>query len=134
MASPKLSVRLDPQLYTTLVKLAQVERKTVTEMTAELLELGIGRKQTPESAVLDEMRLANAQMAELVARTLKASAGARYFSRLAVTYAQDMTQYLAALAQNVNVDQGSNQKLMAQFEQKSKEFEKHYLEDPFEKI
>ena len=38
MASPKISVRLDNDTYSNLLKLAQLERKTITELVRELIE------------------------------------------------------------------------------------------------
>lgn len=48
MASPKVSVRLDSETYANLLKLAQVERKTITELVRELIDLGLTKREASE--------------------------------------------------------------------------------------
>jgi len=131
MASPAVSIRLSAETYRILVTLAETERKTVTEMTRELIEQGLGKRTTLEAELLNEIRLLRTELSESASRAVKAGAGSRYFAQLATSFALDMTQYLAALAQSVRIDPNTKQEQMGQFEQKAKEFEEHFLKDPW---
>ena len=83
MASPKVSVRLDNETYVNLLKLAQVERKTITELVRELIDLGLAMKETAEpeqdsGAVLKRLDVLEMHIGELLMKAVKAGAGARF--------------------------------------------------------
>ena len=120
----------------TIRELARLERKSVTELVTELPELGMHKKATSEEQVLTELRMMSAQLGDLTARAVKASAGARWFARMSTTYSQEMTQYLAEMAKNTDmrIDKEVMKQQMAQFEKNSKSFEEHYLQDPWDKL
>ena len=133
---PKLSFRVDHDTYKTLKTLADLDNKTISDYTREVIEIGIGKKITAEQHMLDEFRLLCSQLNELTARAIKAGAGAKYYSQMSTNYAQEMTQYLAKLAEeaNLRVDPKVTKKQKEMYEKESKQYEQHYLEAPWDKI
>ncbi|MBJ7900931.1 MAG: hypothetical protein GC158_13680 [Cyanobacteria bacterium RI_101] len=128
---PKLSFRVDPDTYNTLKTLADMEHKTISDFTREVIEIGIGKKTTAEQQMLEEFRFTCAQMGEFTARAVKAAAGSRYFARLSAMYAMDITQYVTS---GEPMTEKTKSQLMAQYEAKAKEFEEHLIKDPWETL
>lgn len=115
MASPQVTVRMDPESYKALVMLARVEEKTIAELTRALIEDGLkARKSTkiPESSHvierLDEVlnllkrqpgdkpdvsmtaaRL-ESRLMELVLKAIRAAAAGQSYARQAAIAAQDI--------------------------------------------
>lgn len=133
---PKLSFRVDHDTYNTLKSLADMENKSLSDYTREVIEIGIGKKITAEQQMLDEFRLTCAEMKDFMARAVKASAGALWFSRMGIKYNQEMTQYLSELARqsNVKIDNKSSEKKMADCDEMAQKYEKHYLEASWDKL
>ncbi len=94
MASPQITVRLDSEVYKTLVKLAQVERKNLAELTRELIEQGLGKHQSIETEVLDRLNSMSAELAELIARAVKLSGQASYYASLSCANAEETAHYV----------------------------------------
>jgi hypothetical protein len=104
MPSPKLSVRVSPETYETLLKLAEVEKVSLIDLVRELIELGLGKKTKPEEdeiTVLERIDAMNADvweankvLLEFLGRGIKAAAGARYFAALSVDLTKQLTQLI----------------------------------------
>jgi len=133
---PKLSFRVDPDTYKTLKTLADMDNKTLSDYTREVIEIGIGKKITAEQQMLDEFRLLCSQLSDFTARAVKAGAGAKYYAQMSTNYAQEMTQYLAELTKqaNLQVDPQVTKSQKAMYEKESKQFEQFYLEAPWDKL
>lgn len=135
MPSPKLSLRVQPETYKTLLKLAELEGKTVTEMTRELIEQGLGKRSTIEQDLLDEMRMIRIEMGELTARAVKAGGHAAYFAKLASESSDETAHYVTtAIAGGQVLDSESKKQRAEARRKKSKEVADVYLNAPFEKI
>lgn len=131
MPSPSVTVRLREETHQALVALAKAENKTTAQLTRELIEHGLGKQITAEDAILNELRFMNIQLGDLSARAVKAAAGGRYFARLAASYAMDITQYVTT---GTPMNQQTKDQLLAQNEQKSREFEDHFMKDSWENL
>lgn len=137
MASPKLSFRLPEETYKTLLKLAELERKTVTEMCKELIEGGLGKRATVEQDLLDEMRMMRIEMGELTARAVKASGHASYYSKLACESSEETSHFITTnpkLEGGQVLDNESKSQRSQARAKKKKEIADYYLTAPFEKI
>jgi hypothetical protein len=55
-ASPQVTARLDESTYKALLKLAELEQKTIADVTRELIQLGLGKKEAPELEQLEKVR------------------------------------------------------------------------------
>jgi phosphoserine phosphatase len=128
---PMVGVKLEPEMHVAIAKLAALEKKTVSEVVRELIEAGLARTARPDTQLIDELTLMHRQLAELGLRTLKASAGAKYFARLTTAFAQDLTSYVT---RDEVLDQQTKQKQMEQFDRKCQELEDHFLKDPFNRL
>lgn len=51
-----MTVRLDEGTYKALVKLAELDQKTIADVTRELIQIGLGKQQAPESEQLEKVR------------------------------------------------------------------------------
>ena len=99
MASPKISVRLEPETYANLLKLAQLERKTITELVRELIDKGLVAQQQPagttdQAAILKRLDVMEMHFGELLVKAVKTGASARFLSRLAVSFGSDTVSWL----------------------------------------
>jgi len=93
MASPQVTVRLEPETYKTLIKLAELEKKTVAEMTRELIEQGLGKRQTIEDDLLTELRMLRMELGDLMARAVKVGGITSYYARMATIYTAETMHY-----------------------------------------
>lgn len=135
MASPQVTVRLEPETYKTLVKLAQTERKNLAELTRELIEQGLGRHQSIETEVLDRLNVMSTELAELTARAVKASAASLYFAKLATDFTQETAHFVTtSKIEGQPLDQETKRQRTANWDKKAKEFEQIFLTAPFEKL
>lgn len=137
MASPQVTVRLDPETYKTLVKLAQVERKKLAELTRELIEQGIGRHQSIETEVLDRLNQMSMELGELMGRAVKASGHAAYYSKLASEASDETAHFITTnpkLEGGQVLDAESRSQRAQTRRKKMKEVADFYLTQPFEKI
>lgn len=137
MPSPKLSVRVSDETYATLLKLAEIEKKTMTELVKELIEQGLGKRQNIEQDLLDEIRMLRMEAGEFIARAIKASAHAAYNSKLACDLADETTHYITTnpkLEGGQVLDSESKAQRAQARRKKMKEIADFYLNQPFENI
>jgi predicted DNA-binding protein len=137
MASPQVTVRLDPDTYKTLVKLAQMERKNLAELTRELIEQGLGRHQSIEMEVLDRLNQMSMELAELTARAVKASGQAAYYAKLAIETTDETNNFIItspALKGGQVLDQEARQQRSQSRYKKAREMAEGYLKKPFNEI
>jgi Ribbon-helix-helix protein, copG family len=139
MPSPKLSVRVSPETYATLLKLAEVERVSLTDLVRELIELGLGKKAKPEEdeiTVLERIDAMNADvweankvLLEFLGRGIKAAAGARYFAALSVDLTNQLTQLVSTseVGKTGQVHPDSATQQMTQWVKKAEDIEARYL-------
>ena|SRR3984957_2420101 len=139
MPSPKLSVRVSPETYATLLKLAEVEKVSLTDLVRELIDLGLGKKTKPEEddiTVLERIDAMNADvweankvLLEFLGRAIKAAAGARYFAALSVDLTNQLTQLVSTsdVGKTGLVHPDSAQQQMAQWVKKAEDIEARYL-------
>lgn len=131
MPSPSVTVRLPDETYRALQELARAEKKTLAELTRELIEQSLGRHSSAEQTLIDEVRFMSAQVSDLAARAAKASAGSRYFARLTASYAMDTAQYVTS---GRPMDENVREKLLKSHDGKAKDFENGYLEKPWDEL
>lgn len=93
MPSPKLSVRVSDTTYTTLLKLAEIEKKSMTELVRELIEQGLGKREDMSTQILDEVRFRHMEMAELVARAVKAGGQAAAYALLSTRFTSESQHF-----------------------------------------
>lgn len=93
MASPKLSFRLPPDTYKTLLKLAELEGKTVTEMTKELIEQGLGKHASIEDDLLNELRMLRLELGDLMAKSVKIGGITAYYARMSTIYTAETMHF-----------------------------------------
>lgn len=132
MPSPKLSVRVSDETYTTLLKLAEIEKKSMTELVRELIEGGLGKRQDIDAQILDEIRLRHMEMAELVARAVKASAHAAAYAQLATRFTTETQHY--TVTQGQTLDDESKKQRQAGWAKYAREAAEKFLNWPFEKL
>ena len=132
MESPKISVRLDNETYSNLLRLAQVERKTIAELVRELIERGLratgdesGKADT--SDVLHRLDVLEMQISDLLVKAVKAGAGARFLSRLAVSFSSDTVSWLT---EQRLADGQSKNKFLADVEERADQYSQDYLIKP----
>lgn len=111
MASPQITVRMDRELYKTLVMLARTEEKTIANLTCDLIEEGLNARKSEKilgsTTVLERLDLivsllkaetqgsldgtrAEAQMTALVLKAIRAAAAGQSYARQAAIAAQDI--------------------------------------------
>ena len=111
MASPQVTVRMDRELYKTLVVLARTEEKTIANFTRDLIEEGLNARKSEKilgsATVLERLDLivsllkaetqgtlngtrAEAQMTALVLKAIRAAAAGQSYARQAAIAAQDI--------------------------------------------
>lgn len=137
MASPKLSFRLPEETYKMLLKLAEVEKKTITELARDLIETGLGKRSTIEQDLLEEMRMMRIETGELIARAVKASGHATYYSKLACEASDETAHFITTnpkLEGGQVLDNESKSQRAHARAKKKKEIADYYLTAPFEKI
>jgi hypothetical protein len=137
MASPQITVRLDPEMYKAVLKLAQIEKKTLAEFTRELIEQGLGKHQSIETEVLDRLNIISAELGELLARSVKASAVAAYYAKLSTETTDESAHYITTnpKLQGGQVLDKETKKQRAQDRQKrSREIANHFLTAPLDQI
>jgi plasmid maintenance system antidote protein VapI len=132
MASPKISVRLDNDTYGNLLKLAQIERKTITELVRELIEQGLKAKnpagQEPnQGAVMQRLDVLEMHIGELLVKAVKAGASAQFLSRLAVAFGSDTVSWLT---EQRLADGQSKAKFLADMEGQAERYAQEYLVKP----
>ena len=132
MASPQVTVRLDPQLYKTLVKLARVERKNQAEFTRELIEQGLGKHQSIETEVLDRLNWMSVEFGELLARAVKASGHAAAYAHMSTRYTYE-TQHFT-VTQGQTLDDESRKQRQLGWEKYAREIAEKFLSGPLEKL
>jgi len=129
MASPKISVRLDNDTYSNLLKLAQVERKTITELVRDLIELGLKAKNTAEqeadqSTLMKRLDVLEMHIGELLVKAVKAGASARFLSRLAVAFGSDTVSWLT---EQRLADGQTKSKFLVDMEGQAEHYAQEYL-------
>lgn len=132
MASPKISVRLDEDSYSNLLKLAQIERKTITELVRELIDLGLSVKEAPEQeqdsdVVLQRLDVLEMHIGDLLVKAVKAGAGARFLARLALTFSSDTVSWLT---EKKLADSEAKAALVARMEGEADRYADEYLMKP----
>ena len=132
MASPKISVRLDNDTYANLLKLAQIEHKTITELVRELIELGLAVRDTDEgtpddSAVLQRLDVLEMHIGELLVKAVKAGASARFLSRLALSFSSDTVSWLT---EQRLADGQSKDQFLTDIEAQADRYSEDYLLKP----
>lgn len=132
MPSPKLSVRVSDETYTTLLKLAEIEKKSMTELVRELIEQGLGKRQNIDMQILDEIRLRHMEMAELTARAVKASAHAAAYAQLSTRFTAETQHY--TVTQGQTLDDESKKQRQAGWEKYARQVAEKFLNWPFEKL
>jgi len=132
MASPQVTVRLDPELYKTLVKLAQMEKKNLAEFTRELIEQGLGKHESIEAEVLDRLNMMSAEFGELLARAVKASGHAAAYALMSTRYTYE-TQHFT-VTQGQTLDDESKKQRQLGWEKYAREIAEKFLTCPFEKL
>lgn len=138
-----VGTKVEKQVHEHLTKVAAAQNKSVSEVVRALLLDGLDRMAQGEqktapgelSARLDELQEQIAfhhnALGELLLKAVKISTGARYFSRLAVSYGQDMTSYLTT---QKPMDAATKQAEMAQFEKKSRQMSQEFLMKPLDDL
>jgi len=137
MASPKISFRLPEETYKMLLKLAEVEKKTITEMAKDLIETGLGKRSTIEQDLLDEMRMMRIETGELIGRAVKASGHAAYYSKLACEASDETAHFITTnpkLEGGQVLDAESKSQRSQTRRKKMREIADFYLTQPFEKL
>jgi len=137
MPSPKLSVRVSDETYSTLLKLAEIEKKSMTELVRELIEQGLGKRQNIEQNLLDEIRMMRIESGELIARAITASGHAAYHSKLACEASEETAHYITTnpkLEGGQVLDSESKAQRGQARRKKMKEIANFYLNQPFEKL
>lgn len=138
-----VGTKVEKEVHEHLTQLAAAQGKSVSEVARDLIEAGLkrgalGANDGQSEAVLERLTTLEQQIAfhhnalgELLMKTVKAGAAARYFARLSTSYGQDITSYLTT---QKPLDSQSKQAQMAQFEKKCREFEQHFLMSPFDEL
>jgi predicted DNA-binding protein len=137
MASPKISMRVPEETYAMLLKLAEVEKKTIAELARDLIETGLGKRSTIEQDLLDEMRMMRIETGELIARAVKASGHATYYSKLACEASDETAHFITTnpkLEGGQVLDSESKSQRAHSRRKKMKEIADFYLTAPFEKL
>lgn len=132
MTLPKISVRLDNDTYSNLLKLAQIERKTITELVRELIDLGLAVKDMEEekpddSMILKRLDVLEMHIGELLVKAVKAGAGARFLSRLALSFGSDTVSWLT---EQRLADSQSKAQYLAEIDKQTEEVSQAYLMKP----
>jgi predicted CopG family antitoxin len=131
MASPQVTVRMSPELYKALVKMAKLEDKNLSEFTRDLIELGMSKKQVPKEQVIERLEVMEANLVgmhqvlgNVLTKSMMVCAGAKYYGQLSTTFADEMTTYITtqrALDPKVKADREQ------QRAEKAKQYELDYL-------
>jgi predicted DNA-binding protein len=132
MPSPKISFRLPEETYKMLLKLAEVEKKTIAELSRDLIETGLGKRSTIEQDLLDEMRMMRIEMGELTARAVKASGHAAAYALLATRYTNETQHY--TVTQGQTLDEETKKQRQLGWEKYAREIAEKFLTRPFEKL
>ncbi|MDR3612767.1 MAG: hypothetical protein P4L53_04320 [Candidatus Obscuribacterales bacterium] len=133
MASPQVTVRMSPELYRALVKMAKLEDKNLSEFTRDLIELGMGKKQAPENQVMKRLETMEANLVgmhqvlgNVLTKSMMVCAGAKYYGQLSTTFVDEMTTYITtqqALDPEVKADREMQRAA------KAKQYELDYLSE-----
>jgi hypothetical protein len=122
-----------------LLKLAEVEKVSLTDLVRELIDLGLGKKTKPEEddrTVLERIDAMNADvweankvLLEFLGRGIKAAAGARYFAALSADLTNQLTQLVSTsdVGKTCQVHADSAKLQMAQWVKKAEDIESRYL-------
>ena len=131
MASPQVTVRMSPELYKALVKMAKLEDKNLSEFTRDLIELGLSKKQAPKDQVMERLEVMEANLVgmhqvlgNVLTKSMMVCAGAKYYGQLSTTFVDEMTTYITtqrALDPKVKADREQ------QRAEKAKQYELDYL-------
>lgn len=132
MPAPKLSFRVSPERYATIIKLAEVERKTVTELMNELIDTGLGQRATADADIKAELQFLEVRLSELIARGIKGSAVAAYYAKLATETTDETACYITTDGQVL--DPETKKKRAQERQKRAREIAKHFLTAPLEKI
>ncbi|MDZ4832807.1 MAG: hypothetical protein SGJ27_03305 [Candidatus Melainabacteria bacterium] len=132
MASPQVTVRLDPDTYKTLIKLAELEKKTVAEMTRALIEQGLGKRQTIEDDLISELRMVRMELGELTAKSVKLGGIAAYYARLATIFTAETMHFTTNNGQPMPAEMKKERAL--QWKEESRQQAKKLLEANFDEI
>lgn len=132
MASPKISFRVPEETYGALLKLAEIEHKTVAELSRELLEVGMGKRTTPDMDILTRLQFLEMTIAEMMARGVKASAVAAYYAKLATETTDEATHFITTSGQIL--DNETKVKRAKERQKRSREIAQHFLTAPLEQI
>ena len=132
MESPKISVRLDNETYGNLLRLAQVERKTIAELVRELIERGLSTKvdesgKADTTDVIQRLDVLETHISDLLVKAVKAGASARFLSRLAVSFSSDTVSWLT---EQRLADGQSKSKFLADTEAQADRYSQDYLIKP----
>lgn len=132
MPSPKLSFRLPPETYKTLLKLAELEGKTVTEMTKELIEQGLGKHASIEDDLLTELRMLRMELGDLMAKSVKIGGITAYYARLATIYTSETMHFTTNNGQPMPAE--TKKERAIQWRDESRQQAMKLLEAKFEEI
>ena len=132
MAAPAVSVRLSPETYKKLLRRADVERKTVTELVRELLEREFSAKEAAEQkpddkVVLQRLDVLEKHIGELLVKAVKAGASGRFLSRLGLSFSSDTVSWLT---EQRLADGPSKAKFLAEMEAQADQYSQDYLIKP----
>jgi hypothetical protein len=127
-----IGTKVAPAVYDALQQIAAVQRRTVAEVVREMIDETLTRWAENVGAfdpadVIHRLE----KLEQVVAKSAEAAAEARYFARLSAMYGIDVAHYVAQKVELGVVptppDKVQNQKLLAMYERKSREFRADYL-------
>lgn len=133
MPSPKISFRVPEETYKMLLKLAEVEKKTIAELARDLIETGLGKRSTIEQDLLDEIRMMRIEMGELTARAVKASGHAAAYALTATRFTNETQHFLATKGEQT-LDEETKKQRQLGWEKYAREIAEKFLTWPFEKL
>ena len=128
MASPKISFRVAEETYKNLLRLAELERKTVAELSRELLEIGLGKRVSAEDKLLSEIQAAK----EMAAKAVKLGGIATYYARLSSVFTAETMHYTTNNGQVMS--EGKKTELQERWKAKSREWAMRHFEESLEEI
>lgn len=132
MASPQLSFRVSKETYKTLIKLAELEGKTVTEMSKELIEQGLGKRATIEDDLLAELRLTRMELGDLMARAVKIGGITSYYARMSTIYTAETQHYTTSNGQAMPAE--TKKQRAKEWREEARKQAMNLLEAKFEEI
>jgi hypothetical protein len=126
MPSPKVSLRVEPEKYAVLVKLARTENKSMTDLVKRLIDEALARREEAATAKGTEqlqkrMEKMLGAVTKLLNGTFEQSAKAHFYGRLGIEYSNDVITYLV---QKQELDKASKEVRRGQAEKEAEKFAK----------